>query len=144
MVQRVSYSSVKVDGQIVGEINGGINILLGVVKHDTNQDVDYLIDKIVNLRMFSDSNNKMNLSIVDVNGSALVISQFTLAANLTKGKRPSFDGAETALRAKELYNEFVNKLSHKIPVKTGIFSADMSVEIHNNGPVTFIIDSKSI
>ncbi len=145
VIQRVSYSSVKVDDKIVGEINKGLNILLGVKKGDTSEDVKKLVNKIVNLRIFQDKNDKMNLSLLDVQGEALIISQFTLAGNIKKGRRPSFDSSETPDVANELYEEFVEEFKKVgINTQTGEFGAYMDVSIQNDGPVTFIIDSKEL
>jgi D-tyrosyl-tRNA(Tyr) deacylase len=145
VIQRVSYSSVKVDDKIVGEINKGLNILLGVKKGDTSEDIKKLVNKIVNLRIFQDENDKMNLSLLDVDGEALIISQFTLAGNIKKGRRPSFDSSETPDVANELYEEFVEEFKKiGIYTQTGEFGAYMDVNIQNDGPVTFIIDSKEL
>ncbi|RMD45193.1 MAG: D-tyrosyl-tRNA(Tyr) deacylase, partial [Aquificota bacterium] len=121
-----------------------INILLGVEKGDTEEDIKKLINKIPFLRIFEDENGKMNLSVIDVGGEALVISQFTLTGNVKKGRRPSFDNAEEPKRAKELYEKFIDELSKFVPVKTGVFAAYMKVFIENDGPVTFIINSKEL
>ncbi|NPA17053.1 D-aminoacyl-tRNA deacylase [Persephonella sp.] len=144
VVQRVNSSWVEVDGKIVGKIGRGINILLGVVKGDTDEDIDKLVKKIPFLRIFEDENGKMNLSLVDIGGEALVISQFTLAGNVKKGRRPSFDDAEEPEKAKQMYQKFVERLSGTVPVQTGIFAAHMKVFIENDGPVTFIIDSRKL
>jgi D-tyrosyl-tRNA(Tyr) deacylase len=145
VIQRVSYSSVKVDDKIVGEINKGLNILLGVKKGDTSEDIKKLVNKIVNLRIFQDENDKMNLSLLDVQGEALIISQFTLTGNIKKGRRPSFDSSETPAIANELYEEFVEEFKKVgINTQTGVFGAYMDVSIQNDGPVTFIIDSKEL
>jgi len=144
VLQRVNKSWVEVDGKVVGEIGKGINILLGVEKGDTEEDIKKLINKIPFLRIFEDKNGKMNLSVIDIGGEALVISQFTLAGNVKKGRRPSFDNAEEPEKAKVLYEKFVEELSKFIPVKTGIFAAYMKVFIENDGPVTFIINSKEL
>ncbi|MGC9120196.1 MAG: D-aminoacyl-tRNA deacylase [Sulfurihydrogenibium sp.] len=144
VVQRVLHSKVEVDSKVVGEIGKGVNILLGVEKEDSINDVKKLVDKIVNLRMFEDENGKMNFSLIDVNGEALVVSQFTLLANLKKGRRPSFENAANPDIAKELYQEFVKEISKFLKTQTGIFGADMKVFILNDGPVTFIINSKEL
>ncbi|WP_457634640.1 D-aminoacyl-tRNA deacylase [Persephonella sp.] len=144
VLQRVNRSWVEIDGKVVSEIGRGINILLGVVKGDTSEDIDKLVKKIPFLRIFEDEKGKMNLSLIDVGGEALVISQFTLAGNVKKGRRPSFDQAEQPEKAKQLYELFVKKLSEYLPVKTGVFAADMKVFIENDGPVTFVINSKDL
>ena len=144
IIQRVSKSSVSVDGELVSSINRGINILLGIVEEDSLEDIEKLVKKIVKIRIFSDECGKMNLSILDIEGEALVISQFTLAANVKKGNRPSFSQAKKPSEAKELYLEFIKLLNEFIEVKSGIFGANMSVEIINDGPVTFILDSNKL
>ncbi|HHG75093.1 MAG TPA: D-tyrosyl-tRNA(Tyr) deacylase [Persephonella sp.] len=144
VLQRVNRSWVEIDGKVVSEIGRGINILLGVVKGDTAEEIDKLVKKIPFLRIFEDEKGKMNLSLIDVGGEALVISQFTLAGNVKKGRRPSFDQAEQPEKAKQLYELFVKKLSEYLPVKTGVFAADMKVFIENDGPVTFVINSKDL
>jgi D-tyrosyl-tRNA(Tyr) deacylase len=144
VVQRVIKSSVEVDGKIVGEIKKGVNILLGIAKEDTEEDANKLVNKIVNLRMFEDENKKMNYSLLDINGEALIISQFTLLANLKKGRRPSFEYAAKPDKAKALYEKFVEEFSKYVKVQTGVFGADMKVYILNDGPVTFILDSKQL
>lgn len=144
LLQRVSRSLVTVDGETVGKIGLGYNILLGVLKGDDETDIEKLIQKIVNLRIFADENGKMNKSILDVGGEALVVSQFTLAGIVKKGRRPSFDNAMPPEIAKRLYEEFCLQLGKHIEVQTGKFGAMMEVEIINDGPVTFIIDSKEL
>lgn len=145
VIQRVSSSSVKVDGEIVGEISKGLNILLGVKKGDDESDILKLVNKIINLRIFQDENQKMNLSLLDINGSALIISQFTLAGNMKKGRRPSFDSSESPDIANEYYEKFVEEFEKAgVYTQTGVFGAMMDVHIQNDGPVTFIIDSKEL
>jgi len=145
VIQRVSSSSVSVNNEIVGKIGIGLNILLGVKKGDAKEDIDKLVNKIVNLRIFRDENDKMNLSLLDVEGEALIISQFTLAGNIKRGRRPSFDYSETPETAKKYYEEFYEQVEAKgINVETGVFGAMMDVEIHNDGPVTFIVDSREL
>ncbi len=144
LLQRVKRSSVKVDGKLISEIGQGLNILLGIFKDDSKEDIEKLIKKIVNLRIFSDEVGKMNYSIKDINGEALVISQFTLAGSVKKGRRPSFDKAMASKEAEGLYEIFCKELNKTICVKMGIFGAMMDVEIINDGPVTFIVDSKNL
>jgi len=143
LLQRVSSAQVEVNGQIVGRIHEGLVVFLCAVKGDTDQDMDYLLKRILQLRIFNDEQNKMNLSVVDVKGSALVVSQFTLAASMRKGNRPSFDAAEIPNRARELYEKFVQRLRETgIDVKTGVFAATMAVSLTNDGPVTILLDSR--
>jgi D-tyrosyl-tRNA(Tyr) deacylase len=144
LLQRVSRSKVTVDGETVGEIGLGYNILLGVLKEDDETDIEKLVQKIVNLRVFADENGKMNKSILDVKGEALVVSQFTLAGSVKRGRRPSFDSAMPPAEAERLYEEFCLQLGKDIEVQKGKFGAMMEVEIINDGPVTFIIDSKEL
>ncbi|MGL5615486.1 MAG: D-aminoacyl-tRNA deacylase [Sarcina sp.] len=143
VVQRVSSSSVKVDGEIVGVINKGFNVLIGISKDDNIEDLKYIKDKIMNLRVFQDENDKMNLSIQDVKGELLIISQFTLYGDCRKGRRPNFMDALGGNEAKELYEEFIKSFDNEdIKVQTGIFGADMKVSIENDGPVTLLLESK--
>ncbi|NPA51053.1 MAG: D-tyrosyl-tRNA(Tyr) deacylase [Epsilonproteobacteria bacterium] len=144
LLQRVSSSKVEVDGKEIASIGKGLNILLGVLKEDSISDINKLVKKIINLRIFADEESKMNLSILDIKGEILVISQFTLAGSVKKGRRPSFDRAMEPAKAKELYLLFIEKLKEYVEVKSGIFGAMMKVEIINDGPVTFIIDSKEL
>ena len=145
VIQRVRSSSVTVDEVIVGQIGQGLNVLLGVKTGDSLEDALKLVNKIVNLRIFQDENGKMNLSLLDIKGQMLVISQFTLAGNIKKGRRPSFDESEAPALAKVLYEQFVQEVSKMgIETQTGEFAAYMDVQIQNDGPVTFIIDSKEL
>lgn len=143
VVQRVSSSSVKVNGEVVGAINKGFNVLIGISKDDTIEDLKYIKDKIMNLRVFEDENEKLNLSIKDVSGELLIISQFTLYGDCRKGRRPNFMEALGGDEAKKLYEEFLKLFEDEdIKVETGIFGADMKVSIENNGPVTLLLESK--
>lgn len=143
VVQRVTYSKVTVDSVIQGEIQKGLNVLLGIGQDDSEKDIEYLAEKIINLRVFEDSNGKMNLSLRDVNGELLIISQFTLYGDARKGKRPSYDKAARPEVAEAMYNKFVDYCKqYNIKVQTGKFQAMMMVEIQNDGPVTLLIDSK--
>ena len=141
VIQRVSSANVVVDTQIVGEIGRGILVLLGVEKGDVEGQADWLAEKIVNLRIFEDQAGKMNLSLKDIGGSLLIVSQFTLAGNCDKGRRPSFDTAAPPEEGKRLYEYFVEVVRRiGLPVATGIFQADMQVSLVNDGPVTFILE----
>ncbi|WP_195940621.1 D-aminoacyl-tRNA deacylase [Romboutsia sp. 1001713B170131_170501_G6] len=142
VVQRVSSSKVKVGDRVTGQINKGLLVLLGVTHEDTSKDVDYMIDKILNLRIFEDENEKMNLSLKDVGGELLVVSQFTLYGDCRKGKRPSFTNAARPDVATKLYEEFVQKAKNNdIVVGTGEFGAHMMVDLTNDGPVTILLES---
>jgi len=145
VLQRVSEASVKIDDSIKGSIDDGILILLGIEALDSEIDADWIISKISGLRIFSDSEGKMNLSIKDVNGAFLVISQFTLYASTKKGNRPSYIQAARPEQAIPLYEYFVSKLKTEtnLKVETGVFGADMKVSLINDGPVTISIDSKN-
>ncbi len=140
LVQRVKASWVVVDGKEVGRIEKGLNILLGVRVGDMEENADRLVEKVIHLRIFEDDKGKFQHSLLDVGGSALVVSQFTLYANTQKGRRPSFEEAEKPERAKQLYEYFVKKLSEYVPVQTGIFGAHMEVFIINDGPVTVLLE----
>ena len=143
VIQRVKNASVEIDNKVNGKINTGFLVLLGIASTDTKQDVDYLVKKVVNLRVFSDENDKMNLSLKDVNGELLVISQFTLYGNCREGNRPSFIEAARPDVAIPLYEYFVEECRKQISVvETGVFGADMKVSLLNDGPVTIIIESK--
>lgn len=142
VVQRVKKSNVIVDGKVVNEINKGLNLLVGINVSDTLDDIDYLVRKIVNLRIFDDDNGVMNKSILDIDGSILSISQFTLQADTKKGNRPSYINAMNGEKAIEFYEIFNKRLNEYVKTLPGVFGADMEVNIVNDGPVTIIIDSK--
>ena len=142
VVQRSKDSYVSVDNKITGKIDKGLVVLVGFTNDDTIDDIIYIVKKILNLRIFDDSNGVMNLSVKDIEGSILSISQFTLYADPTKGNRPSYINAMKGEEAIKLYDLFNEKLREEIHVETGIFGADMDVHIRNDGPVTIIIDSK--
>ncbi len=142
VIQRVEQSSVKVDDQIVAQIGSGLLILLGIAKNDTAQDADYLVNKIIHLRIFEDAKGKMNRSLLQTGGELLAVSQFTLLADCRKGRRPSFIEAAEPGKAIELYEAFVEGVRHHgIRVQTGHFGAMMAVALVNDGPVTIIIES---
>ncbi|NLM72740.1 MAG: D-tyrosyl-tRNA(Tyr) deacylase [Clostridiaceae bacterium] len=144
VVQRVKRAEVRVEGQVTGKIGNGLLILLGVGQDDDQKDLAYLADKIMNLRIFEDSEDKMNLSVLDVGGQVLVVSQFTLYGDCRKGKRPSYSSAARPELAEKYYNEFIEYVrnNYKIQVETGVFQAMMEVDFINDGPVTLLIDSK--
>lgn len=143
VVQRVTKSSVTVDGQITGATDEGLVVLIGVEEGDTDKDVGYIADKVSGLRIFEDENEKMNLSVKDVGGSILAISQFTLLGDVRKGKRPSFITAEDPEIANRLYQQVCENIRNQgIKVETGMFQAHMLVKINNNGPVTILLDSR--
>lgn len=142
LIQRVSSASVVIDYETVGEIDQGILLLLGVQKHDAMGSADKLLRKVLNYRMFSDPEGKMNLSLSDINGGLLIVSQFTLAADTKKGLRPSFSSAAPPEQAENLYNHFVSHASQQhLKVQNGRFGADMQVCLVNDGPVTFMLES---
>ncbi|AHF07463.1 D-aminoacyl-tRNA deacylase [Desulfitobacterium metallireducens] len=143
VVQRVSQSCVRVDGEIVGQIGKGFLVLLGVGGNDTSQDLDWMVDKIIGLRVFEDEAGKMNRSILEEKGGILLVSQFTLYGDCRKGRRPSFSSAASPEKAKALYEEAISKIVLRgVHVETGIFQADMKVELVNDGPVTLLLDSE--
>ena len=145
VVQRTLGSSVTVDEQVIGKAGHGLTVLLGVGQGDTEEDVSYLAEKIINLRIFSDAAGKMNLSLLDIKGDLLVISQFTLYADCRKGRRPSFDGAAPPQLAEELYESFLQCCREfGITVASGKFQSEMIVALDNHGPVTMLLDSKRI
>ena len=144
VVQRVKHAQVEVEGKVVGKINNGFMVLLGVTHDDTEKEADYLVKKLYKLRVFSDENDKMNLSIKDVKGELLIISQFTLYANCKDGNRPSFIEAAKPDKANELYEYFCKECEkNEIKVEKGIFGADMKVSLLNDGPVTIIIEKEA-
>ncbi len=144
VIQRVKKASVTIDNKVYSSINTGILVLLGVEKTDTEKEVEFLVSKISNLRIFEDENKKMNLSLKDTNGEILVVSQFTLAGNCNKGKRPSFDNAAKPELAIKLYEKFIDLLKMEgIKTKTGQFKAMMDVSLINDGPVTFILEKNN-
>jgi D-tyrosyl-tRNA(Tyr) deacylase len=143
LLQRVDRAGVSVDGKITGEIGKGLCVFLGVVHEDTDKDVKWLADKIVNLRIFEDVSGKMNRSVIDENGEVLVVSQFTLCGDCKKGRRPSWTNAAEPTFANSMYEKFVNEIETKgVRTETGVFQAHMKVEICNDGPVTLMIDSR--
>jgi D-tyrosyl-tRNA(Tyr) deacylase len=142
VVQRVSRAKVTVNGEITGEIGLGLLVLLGVGSGDTRVDADYLVDKTVGLRIFDDPGGKMNLSVIDVGGAVLAVSQFTLYGDVRRGRRPSFDAAAPPQQARELYEYFVEKIrAAGLRCETGRFQEMMQVELVNDGPVTILLDS---
>ena len=144
VVQRVTNADVKIDGRVNGKIDNGLLVLLGVGNGDTEEDMKYIADKIIKLRIFSDENDKMNLSLEDVGGGMLVISQFTLYGDCSHGRRPYFGNAMEPVSANEMYEKFVAYIRERgIHTETGEFGADMKVSLTNDGPVTIIFESKN-
>ncbi len=142
LIQRVTSASVTVDGQITGQIKNGLLVLLGVAKPDTAADTNYLVEKVLNLRVFNDSAGRMNLSLLDTGGGLLCVSQFTLYGDTRKGRRPGFDAAAPPEQARALYEYFVAAARRAgVQVETGIFQADMKVALVNDGPVTLMLES---
>ena len=143
IIQRVKKAQVSIEGQVYGQIQQGLLLLVGVDPEDQKEDLDYAVRKLVNMRIFSDTEGKMNLSVKDIQGEILSISQFTLFADTKKGNRPAFTGAAKPDVAEDFYQDFNRELAKEVPVKTGIFGADMQVELVNDGPVTIILDTKN-
>lgn len=142
VIQRVSRASVEVENQVVGQIGRGILVYVGIEKGDGEAEIRFMADKILNLRIFPDNENRMNLNIMEIGGKILSISQFTLASRIKKGRRPDFNNAEDPAVAKNLYQQFNACMSKEIPVETGVFGAMMKISSLNDGPVTFIIEKK--
>lgn len=143
LLQRVASAKVEVDGRVVSETKKGLVVFLCAMKGDTDKDLDYLVKKVSALRIFGDEKGRMNLSVLDIKGDVLVVSQFTLAASTRKGNRPSFDSAEFPGQAKMLYDAFVQRLTEAgLTVRTGEFAAAMTVSLTNDGPVTILMDSR--
>ena len=141
VLQRVARASVSVKGEVIASINEGLLILFGVEKFDGNEKIDFLVEKTLNLRIFPDENGKMNLSCLDIRGEVLVVSQFTLAADCQKGRRPGFDNAAATVEAKILYKNFIEQISMSgLKVATGEFGSDMQIQLITDGPVTFILE----
>ena len=145
VVQRVKKSSVTVEEKITGKIGQGLMVLIGVEDGDSEKDADYIADKVCSLRIFEDEQGKMNLSVEDIGGEVLAVSQFTLLADARKGRRPSFTKAAAPDEANALYRKVIDKIeSRNINVEEGVFQAEMMVEIHNDGPVTILLDSNKM
>lgn len=145
VIQRVAEAEVEIKGVCRRSINRGLAVLLGIGSKDTEKDIAYLVNKILNLRIFEDEHNKMNRSVMDIGGDLLIVSQFTLLGNCRKGRRPSFDKAAPPNIAKPLYNKFVQEMKQSgLRVETGEFQAEMLVYIQNDGPVTLIVDSITV
>lgn len=144
LLQRATSGSVTISGECVGKIGKGLVLLIGVTHTDTPEDVDYLVKKCANLRIFEDENGKMNRSLLDIDGEVLAVSQFTLYGDCVKGRRPGFDAAAEPVMAEKLYDLFVEKMKQEgvRKVDTGRFGADMMVSIENDGPVTFLLESR--
>lgn len=143
VIQRSKKSSVSVSGKLINKIDKGLCILVGITPDDTDEDITYLVKKIVNLRIFDDEDGVMNKSILDSGGEILLISQFTLMADTSKGNRPSYIGAAKGDAAKPLYEKMLNTLNNHVKTYGGVFGAEMLVNIENDGPITIIIDSKN-
>ena len=143
VIQRVKRVSVSIDGQVYSQIQDGLLLLVGVGPEDDQKDLEYAVRKVTQMRIFSDEEGKMNLSVKDIQGEILSISQFTLFAQTKKGNRPAFIGAADPEMASRLYDDFNELLEKEVPVKRGVFAADMAIELINDGPVTIILDTKN-
>lgn len=143
VIQRSKESSVSVSGKLINKIDSGLTIFVGITHDDTDADLNYIVKKVVNLRIFDDENGVMNKSILDVNGKILLISQFTLMANTSKGNRPSYIDALNGSLAKPIYEKLLAKFNDHVQTLPGVFGAEMLVNINNDGPITIIIDSKN-
>ena len=143
VIQRVKRASVSIDGQVYSQIRDGLLLLVGVGPEDDQKDLEYAVRKVTQMRIFSDEEGKMNLSVKDIQGEILSVSQFTLFAQTKKGNRPAFIGAANPEMASQLYDDFNDLLEKEVPVKRGVFAADMAVELINDGPVTIILDTKN-
>ena len=143
VIQRSKESSVSVSGKLINKIDSGLTIFVGITHDDTDTDLDYIVKKVVNLRIFDDENGVMNKSILDVNGKILLISQFTLMANTSKGNRPSYIDALNGSLAKPIYEKLLAKFNDHVQTLPGVFGSEMLVNINNDGPITIIIDSKN-
>ena len=145
VIQRVNNASVSVDGEMVGSIQKGLLIFLGIGSGDTQKDLEYIADKTVGLRIFSDADDKMNLSVTDIDGEILIVSQFTLYGDCRKGRRPNFTASMPPKEAERMYEAFIDNIKNRgINVASGVFGADMQVSISNDGPVTILLDSSKI
>lgn len=143
LVQRVNFANLKIDGEIYSKIEKGMLVLLGIEKEDSQKDIDYIVKKVANLRIFEDENGKMNLSVKDIQGQIMLVSQFTLCADCKGGNRPSFINAQIPEIANEMYEEVIKKIKETgICVEVGKFGADMKINFENDGPVTIMIESK--
>ena len=143
VIQRVKRASVSIDGQVYSQIRDGLLLLVGVGPEDDQKDLEYAVRKVTQMRIFSDEEGKMNLSVKDIQGEILSVSQFTLFAQTKKGNRPAFIGAANPEMASQLYDDFNDLLKKEVPVKRGVFAADMAIELINDGPVTIILDTKN-
>ncbi|MCS4488489.1 D-aminoacyl-tRNA deacylase [Streptococcus sciuri] len=142
IIQRVKMARVVVSDKVISEIGEGLLLFVGIAPDDTKKDLDYACRKIVNMRIFSDESGKMNLSVKDIKGSVLSVSQFTLFAETKKGNRPAFTNAAEPVLAKRYYEQFNRQLAQNVPIQTGIFGSDMQISLENDGPVTIILDTK--